>query len=106
MAAGLSGDAELAVDRRATPYWGEAAQFAKDHGVKVAIELHPGFIAYHTDSFNRLRDIGGETLGVNFDPSHLFWQGMDPLACVRDLWAAPSSTCTPRTRGWTSRTWR
>jgi sugar phosphate isomerase/epimerase len=70
---------------RATPYWSEAAQFAKNHGIKVAIELHPGFLAYNTDSFNKLRDIGGETLGVNFDPSHLFWQGMDPLVCVRDL---------------------
>lgn len=70
---------------RATPYWGEAAKFARDHGVKVAIELHPGFLAYNTETFNRLREIGGETLGVNFDPSHLFWQGMDPLVCVRDL---------------------
>ena len=70
---------------RATPYWSEAAAFAKDHGIKVAIELHPGFLAYNTDSFNKLREIGGETLGVNFDPSHLFWQGMDPLVCVRDL---------------------
>ncbi|MCD6033336.1 MAG: sugar phosphate isomerase/epimerase, partial [Thermomicrobiales bacterium] len=70
---------------RATPYWSEAADFARKHGVRVAIELHPGFLGYNTDSFNRLRDIGGETLGVNFDPSHLFWQGMDPLVCVRDL---------------------
>ena len=70
---------------RATPYWTEAAAFAKDHGVRVAIELHPGFVAYHTESFWRLREIGGETIGVNFDPSHLFWQGMDPLVCVREL---------------------
>lgn len=71
---------------KATPYWSEAAKFAKDHGVRIAIELHPGFIAYHTESFLRLRDIGGaETIGVNFDPSHLFWQGMDPLVCVREL---------------------
>jgi sugar phosphate isomerase/epimerase len=70
---------------RATPYWAEAAAYARRHGVRVAIELHPGFLAYHTDSFFRLRAIGGETLGVNFDPSHLFWQGMDPLVCVRAL---------------------
>jgi sugar phosphate isomerase/epimerase len=70
---------------RATPYWTEAAAYARAHGVRVAIELHPGFLAYHTDSFHRLRAIGGETLGVNFDPSHLFWQGMDPLVCVREL---------------------
>lgn len=69
----------------ATPYWQEAAQFARQHNVRVAIELHPGFLAYHTDSFWRLREIGGDTIGVNFDPSHLFWQGMDPLVCVREL---------------------
>jgi sugar phosphate isomerase/epimerase len=70
---------------QATPYWKDAAAFAQDRGIRVAIELHPGFLAYHTESFNRLREIGGDTLGVNFDPSHLFWQGMDPLVCVRDL---------------------
>jgi sugar phosphate isomerase/epimerase len=70
---------------KATPYWREAAAYARDRGVRVAIELHPGFIAYHTESFYRLREIGGDTLGVNFDPSHLFWQGMDPLVCVRGL---------------------
>ncbi|CAA9534222.1 MAG: Inosose isomerase [uncultured Thermomicrobiales bacterium] len=70
---------------RVTPYWSEAAAFAKQHGVRVAIELHPGFVAYHTGSFLRLRKIGRDTLGVNFDPSHLFWQGMDPLVCAREL---------------------
>jgi sugar phosphate isomerase/epimerase len=72
-------------DEKVTPYWSEAATFARDHGVRVAIELHPGFVAYHTESFLRLREIGGDTIGVNFDPSHLFWQGMDPLVCVREL---------------------
>ncbi len=70
---------------KVAPYWSEAAAFAKSHGIRVAIELHPGFVAYHTDSFWRLREIGGETIGVNFDPSHLFWQGMDPLVCAREL---------------------
>lgn len=70
---------------RVAPYWREAASFAREHGVRVAIELHPGFVAYNNDSFWRLREIGGETIGVNFDPSHLFWQQMDPLACVREL---------------------
>jgi len=70
---------------RVAPYWQDAAAFAKEHGVRVAIELHPGFVAYNTESFWRLREIGGETIGVNFDPSHLFWQQMDPLVCVREL---------------------
>ena len=72
-------------DEVATPYWSEAGKFAADNKIKVGIELHPGFIGYHTESFWRLREIGGETLGVNFDPSHLFWQGMDPLVCTREL---------------------
>lgn len=71
--------------QKAAPYWSDAANFARQNGVRVGIELHPGFLAYHTDSFWRLREIGGETIGVNFDPSHLFWQGMDPLVCVREL---------------------
>lgn len=72
-------------DEVARPYWSEAGKFAADNGVRVAIELHPGFLGYHTESFWRLREIGGEAIGVNFDPSHLFWQGMDPLVCVREL---------------------
>ena len=70
---------------RVTPYWSEAGRYARDNGVRVAIELHPGFVAYHTESFWRLREIGGDAIGVNFDPSHLFWQQMDPLTCVREL---------------------
>jgi sugar phosphate isomerase/epimerase len=72
-------------NERVAPYWREAARYAKDRNIRVAIELHPNFIAYHTESFYRLREIGGDVLGVNFDPSHLFWQGMDPLVCVRGL---------------------
>lgn len=74
--------------QKVAPYWAEAGKYAKDHGVRVAIELHPGFVAYHTESFWRLREAGGDAIGVNFDPSHLFWQGMDPLVCVRELGAA------------------
>ena len=69
-------------DERVLPYWAEAAPFAEQHGIRVAIEPHPGFVVYNTASMLRLRDSAGESVGVNFDPSHLFWQGMDPLACV------------------------
>ncbi len=69
----------------ARPYWTDTAKFAAARGVRVAIELHPGFIAYNNQSFWRLREIGGDAIGVNFDPSHLFWQQMDPLVSVREL---------------------
>jgi len=73
-------------NERVGPEWKEAASFAEEHGVKVAIEPHPGFVVYNTDSFQRLREeVSGENVGVNFDPSHLFWQQADPLACVREL---------------------
>jgi sugar phosphate isomerase/epimerase len=70
---------------RVVPYWAEAGAFAREHGVRVAIEPHPGFVVYNTASMLRLRAAAGEAVGVNFDPSHLFWQGMDPLACVPPL---------------------
>ena len=61
------------------------AQFAGDHGVKVALEAHPGFIVYNVDSALRLRAGDGPNLGVNFDPSHFFWQGVDVPAAIRAL---------------------
>lgn len=67
------------------PFWKKAGQFAADQGVKVAIEMHPGQAAYNTRTLLRLREIAGPNLGANLDPSHLFWQGMDPLVVVRAL---------------------
>ncbi len=68
------------------PYWREMAAFAKDHGVtKIAVEPHPGFCVYNAETMRRLRDAVGETMGVNLDPSHLFWQGMDPCAVIEEL---------------------
>jgi sugar phosphate isomerase/epimerase len=69
----------------AIPYWKEEAKFAKDHGVKICFEMHPGFMVYNTETMLKLRDAVGDTLGCNFDPSHLFWQGMDPVASIRKL---------------------
>jgi sugar phosphate isomerase/epimerase len=67
------------------PYWIEQAKFAADHGVKIAIEMHPGFVVYSPESMLRLRSIAGPAVGCNFDPSHLFWQSIDPIAAVRVL---------------------
>lgn len=68
------------------PYWKNMVAFAKAHGVnKLALELHPGFCVYNCDSLLRLREAVGPEIGANFDPSHLIWQGMDPVACIRKL---------------------
>ena len=68
-----------------TPYWIEHGKFAADHGVKIAIEMHPGFVVYSPETMLRLRAIAGPSVGANLDPSHLFWQGIDPIAAIRVL---------------------
>jgi sugar phosphate isomerase/epimerase len=72
-------------EKKTVPYWCGAARFAGDHGVKVALEAHPGFIVYNVDTALRLRQAVGPNLGVNFDPSHFFWQGVDVPAAIRAL---------------------
>jgi sugar phosphate isomerase/epimerase len=67
------------------PYWIEHAKFAADHGVKIAIEMHPGFVVYSPETMLRLRSIAGPNVGCNLDPSHLFWQAIDPIAAIRVL---------------------
>jgi sugar phosphate isomerase/epimerase len=67
------------------PYWIEHAKFAADHGVKIAVEMHPGFVVYNPETMLRLRSIAGPNVGCNYDPSHLFWQNIDPIAAVRVL---------------------
>jgi len=68
------------------PYWKNKVEFAKSHGVsKIALEMHPGFCVYNTKTLLRLREVVGEEIGANFDPSHLLWQGMDPVLCIREL---------------------
>lgn len=68
------------------PYWKELVEFSKLHGVnKIALEMHPGFCVYNTESLLKLRAAVGPEIGANFDPSHLIWQGMDPVASIRAL---------------------
>jgi sugar phosphate isomerase/epimerase len=70
------------------PYWSEEAKFAEKHGVKICFEMHPGFVVYNPETMLRLREAVGDTIGANFDPSHLFWQGIDPVAAIRKLGSA------------------
>jgi sugar phosphate isomerase/epimerase len=72
-------------DKKVAPYWSKRAQFAADHGVKIAIEMHPGFVAYSPETLLRLRGVAGKALGCNYDPSHMFWQSIDPIAAIRVL---------------------
>ena len=66
--------------------WRDLAGYAQDHGVtRLCFELHPVNLVYNVPTLLQLRAAVGETIGVNLDPSHLMWQGMDVPACVRAL---------------------
>ncbi len=68
------------------PYWKRTAEFAADHGIeKIAFEMHPGFCVYNPETLLRLRAAVGNIVGANVDPSHLFWQGIDPVEAIREL---------------------
>ncbi|MHA6507895.1 sugar phosphate isomerase/epimerase family protein [Tessaracoccus sp. Y1736] len=70
----------------AAPFWSEMDQFAKDHGVKVALELHPQNLVFNARDVKKLIELTGAThIGVEMDASHLFWQQADPIAVVREL---------------------
>src|SRR5436853_412604 len=69
---------------RVIPFWLEMAEVAKAVGVRqLCFELHPGMCVYNVSSFHRLRSAVGEVVTANLDPSHFFFQGMDPLAVIR-----------------------
>ncbi len=74
--------------RYASFVWKDLVKEARDSGVALAFELHPNFLVHNPETYlNLLERVGddGTTLGLNFDPSHLFWRNMDPIAVVRYL---------------------
>ena len=72
-------------EKKVIPYWTAHGKFAADHGVKIAIEMHPGFVVYSPETMMKLRSICGPSVGCNYDPSHMFWQGIDPIKAIREL---------------------
>ncbi len=69
----------------ATDYWSDLAEHAADHDVDVAIEMHPNMIVYEPHGMLRLREATNDRIGANFDPSHLYWQGISVTDAIRLL---------------------
>lgn len=70
----------------AARFWREMDRFAADHGVKVALKLHPQNLVFNAADVHKLIELTGAThVGVEMDASHLFWQQMDPVAVTRHL---------------------
>lgn len=70
---------------KAIPYWKEQNDLAAKYNIRIAIEPHPGFIVYNNETALRMRRECGENIGVNFDPSHYFWQGMNPSQSIKQI---------------------
>jgi sugar phosphate isomerase/epimerase len=73
-------------DEVAVPAWRKLAAMAKDCGItRIALENHGMQLVYNPATLLRLRREIGPILGMNLDPSHLFWMGGDPIAALRTL---------------------
>jgi sugar phosphate isomerase/epimerase len=70
-------------------YWRELSAWAAAEapGVDICLELHPGTSIYNAASFALLAEVTGDNVKVNLDPSHFWWQGIDPVVTVRALGA-------------------
>ncbi len=77
--------------------WPDLVHFARDHGIKIAIENCPMIfsgdewpggnnLAYNPANWRRMFEIvPAENFGLNFDPSHLIWQFIDIPRAVREF---------------------
>ncbi|MFC7681874.1 sugar phosphate isomerase/epimerase family protein [Paenibacillus sp. GCM10028914] len=72
-------------DNKVIPYWTEWGKYAADRGVKIGLELHGGFSVHTPATLLRLREAAGEVIGANLDPSHMWWQGIDPVQAIQIL---------------------
>jgi sugar phosphate isomerase/epimerase len=74
-------------ERSIAPFWRDLSAWAKDTApdVVICLELHPGTSIYNAESFACLRAVTDDNVAVNLDPSHFWWQGIDPIATIERL---------------------
>lgn len=70
----------------AVPFWKEIDALARQHDVQIAFEMHPRNLVFSPPTFEQfLEKVEPTNIGVNLDPSHLFWQQMEPIDCIERL---------------------
>jgi sugar phosphate isomerase/epimerase len=72
-------------EEKVIPYWSEKAKLAEQHNVNIGLELHGGFSVHTPATLLRLREVCGPAIGANLDPSHMWWQGVDPVQAIKIL---------------------
>lgn len=72
---------------RIVELWNPILDVFKENGVKFALEVHPGEIAFDYYSTKKLLEKFADRpeFGLNFDPSHLIWQGIKPEIFLSDF---------------------
>ena len=65
--------------------WNDILDVFSAHGVKFAHEVHPQEQAYNVETAEQaIKALNGrKEFGFNFDPSHLIWQGIDPVVFIK-----------------------
>ncbi|WP_053217986.1 sugar phosphate isomerase/epimerase family protein [Virgibacillus senegalensis] len=72
-------------EEKLIPYWKDINDFAASHHVKIGLELHGGFSVHTPATMLKLREACGTAIGANLDPSHMWWQGIDPVEAIKIL---------------------
>ncbi|WP_042146698.1 sugar phosphate isomerase/epimerase [Paucisalibacillus sp. EB02] len=72
-------------EEKIIPYWKEKGDLAEKYNVKIGLELHGGFSVHTPATLLRLRAACGPAIGANLDPSHMWWQGIDPVESIKIL---------------------
>lgn len=72
-------------ENKVIPYWTEIGKLASENNVKIGLELHGGFSVHTPATLLRLREAAGDAIGANLDPSHMWWQGIDPVQAIHIL---------------------
>jgi sugar phosphate isomerase/epimerase len=64
--------------------WNPILDVFDEEGLRFAFEVHPTEISYDIHSTERALEVIGrrEAFGFNFDPSHLYWQFVDPVKFI------------------------
>jgi sugar phosphate isomerase/epimerase len=73
-------------EKKLVPYWKGMGKYAEEKGVKIAMEMHGGYSVHSPATAIRMRkETGCASLGANLDPSHMWWQGIEPAQAARHL---------------------
>jgi sugar phosphate isomerase/epimerase len=75
------------LEQELIPFWRATSERLAREAPKlmVCFEMHPGCAIFNADGFLELAAHVGPNIGLNLDPSHFWWQGIDPVAIVEAL---------------------